>query len=171
MSVWRDRVCRLASIASVAVILSACSTMNVGNYCSGSESIQADTKSLAIILGIAPHRLNESPFVVFNSPSLANPDRTLHLNLEPAPVTWPLDLDESPCQGIDWRTYRVAVEAKEWNDFWTTSQTLPFEVGIGALEFVVPMRESEFGFVLIDQESDKTLMHCGCYGTWYMRGT
>jgi hypothetical protein len=38
-------------------------------------------------------------------------------------------------------------------------------------EYVVPMRESEFGFVLIDQESDKTLMHCGCYGTWYMRGT
>ena len=30
---------------------------------------------------------------------------------------------------------------------------------IGALEFVVTMRESEFGFVLIDKESDKTLMH------------
>jgi hypothetical protein len=100
MSVLRDRVHRLASIASVAVLFSACSTMNVGNYCSGSESMESDAKSLAIILGIAPHKLNESPFVMFNSPSLANPDQTLHLNLEPAPMMWPPELDESPCQGV-----------------------------------------------------------------------
>jgi len=39
-----------------------------------------------------------------------------------------------------------------------------------ALEFVVPMRESEFGFVLVDQQTGTTLMHCGCYGMWYLRG-
>ena len=162
---------RLPLSALLPIALSACSSMNVSNYCSGSQSIHADAKPLAVILGIAPHRLNESPFVVFNSPSQASPDRTLHFNLEPASLTWPLALDESPCQGLDWRTYRVAVDTDEWNDFWATPQAVPFEIGIGALEFVVPMRESEFGFVLIDQQSGNTLMHCGCFGTWYFRGT
>jgi hypothetical protein len=161
---------RRALILLMVAPLASCSTMNVGNFCSYGESPNVDAKSLAVILGIAPHRLNESPFVVFNRPSQADPQRTVHFKLEPASVAWPLDLDESPCQGIDWRTYRAVVDAEEWEAFWAPPLPSPFEIGIGALEFAVPMRESEFGFVLIDQEAGTTLMHCGCYGMWYLRG-
>ena len=166
-----DLMSRRASALPMMAMLAGCSTMNVGDFCSGAGSVNADAKSLAVILGIAPHRLNESPFVVLNRPSQADPQRTAHLKLEPAAVAWPPDLDESPCRGIDWRTYRAVVDAKEWDEFWAPPLPSPFEIGIGALEFVVPMRESEFGFVLIDQQTGTTLMHCGCYGMWYLRGT
>lgn len=164
LNVMPTRNQRLASIVLLALTLQACGSMNLRDFCSGSELTPPEPDSLGVILGVAPHRLNESPFIILNSPTQANPQQALNLKLEPMPVTWPAGLDESPCPSMDWRTYRLVVSADEWDAFWNQPRPLSYEIGIGVFEYVVPMRESEFALALIDRRTGDVLMRCGCYG-------
>ncbi len=146
-------------------ILQACTSMNLGDFCNGAGFKEAEPASLGVVLGAPAGRIVESPFIVFNTPSQAQPDATLQFNLEPAPLLWPASLDESPCNGLDWRTYEVAVDPVQWNAFWALPRPMPVSVGVGFWEYVIPLRASEFGFAIIDKASAEVLMSCGCYQT------
>jgi hypothetical protein len=159
------RAKRSSFIAILAIALQACTSMNVRDFCLGADLTHPDTDSLGIVLGVAPHALNEGPFIVFNSPAQANPEQTLHIKLEPAPIPWPPGLDESACPSMDWRTYRLSVGSEEWSGFWNNPRPLPYEIGLGVFEYVVPMRKNEFALALIDKQTGEVLMRCGCYGT------
>jgi hypothetical protein len=145
--------------------LQGCIAANLGKYCEGSGLDKADTSSLGLVLGAPKHRFAESPSFVLYSPSQAAPNSELQFALTPASLPWPADLDETPCQGLDWRTFRAEVQLDQWSRFMSLPRPLLIEGRIGVTDSAAPLRMSEFGFAILDVASGKTLMSCGCYWT------
>jgi hypothetical protein len=154
----------VTAIVGIAT-LQACASTNLGNSCSTPRMEQVNSSALGIVLGVSSHRTLEAPFIVFDTPSQAQSQATLQLELKPAQLALPASLDETPCSGLDWRTYTVGVGSEDWQHFWGRPQPMPIEVGIGLWEFVIPFRSSEFGLAIVNTDSSAVVMACGCYGT------
>jgi hypothetical protein len=153
----------IAFLVVGAVPLQGCITANVGCY--GSGPTRADSGSLGVVLGAPSNRFAESqPFIVLYSPSQAEPQELLELKLIPASILWPGSLDETPCEGIDWRTFRVSVDPVQWARFSELPQPSTFEARIGFLESATPLRSKTFGVASVDTASAEVFMSCGCYG-------
>lgn len=149
-----------------AVPLQACTTTNLGDFCSGSDLARVDSNSLGVVLGAPANRFAESPpFIMLYTPSQAQPQATLHLRLTPAPMPWPNSLDETPCRGVDWRTFQVAVDPDHWARFWALPRPLSVEGGIGFSDSTAPLRTTRFGVALVNAATAEVLMSCGCYRT------
>jgi hypothetical protein len=151
-----------------AVSLQACIYRSLGDFCSGSDSdpTKIDSSSLEVVLGAPANRFADSlPFIMLYTPSQAQPQATLHLKLTPAPLPWPDGLDETPCKGIDWRTYRVAVDPDQWARFWALPRPLPVEGGIAFENSMAPLRMNRVGIALLNSATTEVLMSCGCYHT------
>lgn len=158
------RLHAFAVIVVGAVPLQACTTTNLGQFCSGSDLTSVDSGSLGVVLGAPANRFAESPpFIMLYTPSQAKPQATLHLKLTPAPIPWPNSLDETPCKGADWRTFQVAVDPDQWARFWALPRPLLVEGGIGFLDSVTPLRTTSFGVALVNAATAEVLISCGCY--------
>src|SRR5262245_32082271 len=155
----------LAAFALCGSSLQGCATANLVDYCKGAGLAKADSSALGLVLGAPTDRFTEPPFAAFYSPSEAEPIVTLRLHLRSAAVPWPDELDETPCKGLDWRTFRVTVEPEQWTRFWSMPRPMPFEGGIGLNGSMAPLRMAEFGFAFVDLATGKSLMSCGCYWT------
>ena len=166
---WAGRVLTrtrtVAALTLCASSLQGCVAANLGDYCKGSGLARVDGDSIGLVLGAPAHRFTESPRATFYSPSQAKPQASLDLALSPATLPWPSDLDETPCEGLDWRTFRVEVAADQWSKFWSLPRPMQFEGGVGAFDTIAPLRMNEFGFAFVDVASGKVLMSCGCYWT------
>lgn len=156
--------CR-ALVALGAGLIQGCATANLGEYCRGTELANADTASLAVVMGAPADSFSASPFIAFHTPSRAEPTASLLLHLKPAATSWPTGLDETPCRGLDWRTFTVEVEPDQWTQFWTLPRPLQLETAIGFADTLSSLRTSRFGVALIDGSTGKTLLSCGCYWT------
>ena len=153
-------------IAMFGLSLSACSTLNVEDYCrySTAQSIRAaDPESLALVLGVTPERTSVSPFVVFRGVSKNAPQASITLSATPAPHVMPTSLDESLCGGVDWNTYTLMVDREEWDAFWLDERTSKFEVVIAFLDHAEALLVSEFGAAIVDTSTSNDLVSCGCY--------
>ena len=124
---------------------------------------EADPESLLLVLGVKPGRSIGSPFVEFRSLSDANPGASLRLTASPVPGTLPPSLDQSPCAGVDWRSYELSVDRDRWNAFWSNEETSQFEVGIAFLGDSRPLMMGDFGAAILERGSVDTLVACGCY--------
>jgi hypothetical protein len=154
-----------AVLALCASSMQGCVAAKLGDYCKGSELAKVDSSSVGLILGAPSHRFTDAPNATFFSPSQTQPQAVLELALSPAPLPVPADLDETPCRGLDWRTFRVEVDPNQWSAFWSLPRPTPFEGGIGATDTTAPLRMHEFGFAFVEVASGKVLMSCGCYWT------
>ena len=153
-------------VAMSGLVVSACSTLDVNDYCrySQEQSIRdADPESLALILGVRPERTRASPFVVFHSLSENGPEASVTLATTAEPHTMPMNLDESRCAGVDWSTYTLAVDRAEWDAFWSDERTSNFAVAIAFLDHGEPLMVSTFGAAIIDTTAADYLVACGCY--------
>ena len=155
----------LAVIALGAGSLLGCATTDLPHCVSRAELLDVDTTALTVVLGAPAHRFSESPFVTFYRPSRASPESTLQLKLEPASAPWPASLDETPCKGLDWRTFRVVVSRDHWLDFWSPPESPELGIGVASLDSMEPLRISQFAFALIDTATSKPLVSFGCYWT------
>lgn len=153
------------ALALCASALQACTAANLGEYCEGSGLASVDRSSLGLVLGAPRNRFTESPTFALYSPSWAKPDAVLQLNLEATSLPWPADLDETPCKGLDWRTFRVEVDSDQWARFLSLPRPIRVEGHIGVTDSAVPLRMPEFGFVLVNVATGKAVMSCGCYWT------
>ena len=144
--------------------LQGCVTTNLYDYCSFGDLADVNPDSLGVLLGAPADRFNDSPFVILYTPSEVEPVATLKLMLEPAPVLWPQDLDETPCKGVDWRTFRVATNLEQWTQFWALPRPLSVSSGIAFLDSMEPLPISEIAVAMVDAATGETLMSCGCYG-------
>jgi hypothetical protein len=153
----------LAVIIAGAIPLQACTTTNAG--CFGTDLAGADSGSLEVVLGLPSSRFADSTFIVLYSPSQATPQATLELELTPAPMPWPNSLDETPCGGMDWRTFRIVVDPDDWTRFWALPRPMPFEARIGSLNSMAPLRANRFGVALVDTTTAEIRMACGCFRT------
>lgn len=152
--------------ALVGFSVSACSTLDVNDYCRYApvESIrEADPESLALVLGVKAGRTRVSPFVVFRSLSENTPEASITLSGTAAPHTMPMNLDESRCAGVDWGTYTLTVDREAWNAFWLDDRTSHFEVAIAFLDNSEPLMVSAFGAAIVDTAASDYLVACGCY--------
>ena len=152
--------------ALVGFSVSACSTLDVNDYCRYEpvESIrEADPESLALVLGVKAGRTRVSPFVVFRSLSEHSPEASVTLLASAAPHSMPMNLDESQCAGVDWSTYTLTVDREEWNAFWLDDRTSDFEVAIAFLDHGEPLMASDFGATILDTSASDYLVACGCY--------
>jgi hypothetical protein len=159
---------RLRSVvvmALTAISIQGCVAAKLGDYCQGSGLAKAYASSVGLVLGAPAHRFTESPKVTFFSPSRAEPQATLEFDLSPTEMPWPTGLDETPCKGLDWRTFRVEVDAGQWLQFWSLPRPTPFEGGISVTTTTAPLRMHEFGFAFVDSSTGKVLMSRGCYWT------
>ena len=84
---------------------SACSTLEVDDYCRYSETRsirEADPESLALLLGVKAEYETLTPFVVVRSLSESRPGASVTLHTTPAAHPMPMGLDESRCARVDW---------------------------------------------------------------------
>jgi len=161
----------MRSITTILIVMfglsmSACSTLDVDDYCRYSEAQsirKADPGSLALVLGVKPGRTRVSPFVVFRSLSENTPEASITLSGTAAPHTMPMNLDESRCAGVDWGTYTLTVDREAWNAFWLDDRTSHFEVAIAFLDNSEPLMVSAFGAAIVDTAASDYLVACGCY--------
>ena len=160
-----DRSYVVTAVAFSGSLMVGCATMNLPHCVSRSELMSTDTTALSVVLGAPAHRFSDSPFVTFYRPSQARADFTLQLKLEPAPTPWPANLDETPCKGLDWRTFRVAVSRDQWLEFWSPPDSSELSIGIASLDSTQPLRLNQFAFALIDTATSKPLVSFGCYWT------
>ena len=152
--------------ATLGLAASACSTLDVEDYCRYSEdrSIrEADPESLALAIGVQPGRARQTPFIVFRNLSEKSPDAFLRLSSSPALHPMPVDLDESRCGGVDWSTYDLSVDPEEWHAFWQHGTMSHVEIGIAFLEDNRPLPLSAFGAAILDTNAADHLVSCGCY--------
>ena len=156
---------RLRVLTLCVGFLQGCVAAQLGDYCRGSRLAEVDGSSVGLILGAPAHRFTGSPRATFHNPSAADPQMSLELKLSPATLPWPADLDETPCKGLDWRTFRVEVDANQWSQFWALPRPMQFEGGIEVTDTTEPLRMREFGFAFVDVATGKILMSCGCYWT------
>lgn len=124
---------------------------------------EADPESLLLVLGVKPGRSMGSPFVVLRGLSDANPGGSLTLTASPGPGALPPSLDQSPCAGVDWRSYELTVDREHWNAFWSDDESSQFEVGIAFLGDSQPLLMGDFGAAILERSSVDTLVACGCY--------
>jgi hypothetical protein len=155
----------LTGLAICASTLPGCVAAQLGDYCRGTGLAKVDGSSVGLILGAPAHRFTESPQARFYSPSQAKPAASLKLTLTPTMLPWPADLDETPCESLDWRTFRVEVAPDQWSQFWSLPRPMRFEGGIAVTDTATPLRMTEFGFAFVDIASGQVLMSCGCYWT------
>lgn len=152
--------------ATLALGASACSTLDVEEYCRYSEdrSIrEADPESLALVIGVQPGRARQTPFVVFRNLSQKSAKAFLRLSSSPAPHPMPVGLDESRCDGVDWSTYDLSVDPDEWRAFWQDGAMSDYEIGIAFLEDHRALPLSAFGAAILDTNAAEHLVSCGCY--------
>ncbi len=152
--------------ATLVLSVTACSTLDVDDYCRYSERMpirEADPQSLALVLGIGKRRASETPFVILRSVSTANPGSSVTLQATPGAHPMPVSLDESRCARVDWSTYSLAVDVDEWDAFWKDDRNVPFEIFIAFLDRNEPLRVSDFGAAIIDTTAAEPLVACGCY--------
>ena len=169
LGVMSRRLDALAVFVVGVVALQACTTKDLGDFCSYSDSdwSKVDSSSLGVVMGAPANRFVDIPFIMLYTPSQAKPQVTLELKLTPAAMPWPNSLDETPCKGLDWRTFRVAVDADQWAKLWSLPRTLPlpFEFDIAFSNSMAPMRTHSFGVALVNAATNEVLMSCGCYQT------
>ena len=165
LGVMSTRSRTITVITLCAGSLQGCVAAQLGDYCKGSGLAKVDGSSVGLILGAPANRFTESPRATFYSPPQAQPRASLELTLSPTALPWPADLDETPCKGLDWRTFRVEVDPHQWSQFWSLLRPMQFEGGIGVTDTAAPLRMREFGFAFVDVTTDKVLMSCGCYWT------
>lgn len=159
------------SVAAMLVTMgalgtSACSTLEVDDYCRYSETRsirEADPESLALLLGVKAEYEMLTPFVVVRSLSENRPGASVTLHTTPAAHPMPIGLDESRCARVDWNTYTLQVDPDEWNAFWQDDRNSPFEIGIAFLEGFHPLPLSAFGAAILDSDSADSLVSCGCF--------
>jgi len=153
-------------VAALGLGVSACSTLDVNDYCRYSDKIslrQADPESLALVLGVSKGRAKETPFVVVRGAAEKSRGASVTLQATPAAHPMPTGLDESACARVDWRTYSLAVDADEWNAFWQDERNSPFEIFIALLDRNEELLVSDFGAAIIDTKTAQHLVACGCY--------
>ena len=153
-------------LTALALVTAGCSTLDAQDYCRYSEDRafrDVDPESLALVIGVKPDRMRQTPFVVFRNRAEGSPKAFVRLSASPAPHTLPVDLDESRCSGVDWRTYDLTVDAAEWQGFWQDGQASQVEIGIAFLEDHSPLPVSEFGAAIVDTRTASHLVSCGCY--------
>jgi len=155
----------IVTFALTALALQGCIAAKLGDYCKGVGFADVDSSSLGLVLGAPTHRFTDSSFFEIYSPSQAEPTAVLRLKLTPTALPWPADLDETPCKGLDWRTFRVEVESEQWTRFFSLPRPMRFEGHIGVFDSTAPLPMSEFGFAIVDVATGKALMSCGCYWT------
>jgi len=162
---YRRNVGAISAI-SVAVSLSACASVDINERCnySSSQSFgQRGPDSFALLIGVPPGRAKEVPLVVLYSPSQDNPQRLLTLSARPHSERIPIDLDESQCRNVDWKTYSLSAETDDWSLFWGQAKARPFEIGIGFLKEYSPLFMNQFGVALTDAETGEYVVSCGCF--------
>jgi hypothetical protein len=105
--------------------------------------------------------------MAIHSPSMANQEASVQLELVEAPIRWPNELDESPCRGLDWRTYSVTTDPEQWKAFWNRPRPaeFQFQFGFPSLESPVRLPAASFAVAIVDISSGKVLKSCGCYWT------
>lgn len=153
-------------VATLGLSVAACSTLDQNDYCQYSQEIsirEADTESLALVLGIGKERAKETPFVVVRTISTENPGASVRLRAIPAAHPLPASLDESRCARIDWSTYSLRVDGDEWRAFWQDERNSPFEIFIAFLDNSEPLLMGDFGAAIVDTTVAEHLVACGCY--------
>ncbi len=149
-----------------ALLVTGCATPGVQDYCRYSRDRSfgdVNPDSLALVIGVKPDRVRQTPFVVFRNRSEKRPQAFVRLSASPAPHPVPADLDESRCAGVDWKTYDLTVDPAEWRGFWHEGGASQFEIGIAFLEDHGPLPVSEFGAAIVDTDTASQLVSCGCY--------
>ena len=155
---------KLLTLVLGASSLNGCVTTNLYDYCSFGDLAGANPESLGVLLAAPADRFNDSSFIMLYTPSETEPVSTLKLALEPARMLWPQNLDETPCRGVDWRTFRVETDSDQWAEFWALPRPLPVKWGFGFLNSMEPLPISEIAVAMVDVATGETLMSCGCYG-------
>ncbi len=163
------RLDALAVFVMGVVALQACTTKDLGDFCSYSDSdlSKVDSSSLGVVMGAPANRFVDTPLIMLYTPSQAMPQVTLEFKLTPAVMPWPNSLDETPCKGVDWRTFRVAVDADQWAKLWSPPRDLPkpVEWSVAFSNSMAPLRTHSFGVALVNAATSEVLMSCGCYRT------
>lgn len=151
---------------ALALVTAGCATLDPQDYCRFSEDRSlrdVDPESIALVIGVKPDRMRQTPFVVFRIRAEDTPQSFMKLSASPAPHSLPVDLDESHCSGVDWKTYDLTVDPADWRGFWQNGRASQLEIGIAFLEDHSPLRVSEFGAAIVDTDTAGQLVSCGCY--------
>ena len=161
-----NRTVTATLMATLALGVSACSTLDFEDYCrySNEHSIRAaDPESLALVLGVKRGLAKETPFVIVRSLSEHNRGAAITLNATAAPHQMPTSLDESRCAPVEWNTYTLTTDKEEWNAFWSDDRNSPFEIAIAFLDNNQQLMVSKFGAAIVDTTASDYLVSCGCY--------
>ena len=153
-------------LVALVLVTAGCSTLDAQDYCRYSQERSlrdVDPESLALVIGVKPDRMRQTPFVILCNRAEESSQAFLRLSASSAPHTLPVDLDESHCSFVDWKTYDLAVDPAEWRVFWQDGQASQVEIGIAFLEDHNPLPVSEFGAAIVDTETSRHLVSCGCY--------
>ena len=153
-------------VATLGLGVSACATLDVGDYCRYSEEAsipETAPESLALVIGVQPARARQTPFVVFRNLEDGATKTFLRLVSSPASHPFPTGLDESRCAGVDWSSYDLSVDPEEWRAFWSNGGMSRFEIGIAFLEDNSPLPLGAFGAAILDTRAAEHLVACGCY--------
>jgi hypothetical protein len=172
-SVVTKRRAGAASTVLCAVLLQACVISDVTRFCSFSASPslrEANRKSLGIVLGWPGAARMEDAYVMLYSPSMAQPELTLRVDLVAAAIPWPSELDETRCRKLDWRTYRVQIDPEKWGELWNRPGFVSFETGFAYTDPSASPGKSlvslkSFAMAWVDTTTGEPIMSCGCYHT------
>lgn len=161
-----NRSAPIALITLLGAGVSACSTNGFEDFCRYSDQHslrEADPASLALVLGVERGLAREDPFVVVRSLSEQTRGKAVTLHAMAAPHPVPASLDESRCAAVDWNTYTLTVDEKEWKAFWSDNRNAPFEIAIAFLDNNESVLVSKFGAAIVDTAASDYLVSCGCY--------
>ncbi len=110
----------------------------------------------------------EVPYLMFYSPSMESQEVSVRVNLIPAAIPWPSELDETRCRGLDWRTFRVETDSGDWKAFWDNRRfEIEMRFGFTDSSRQLPAKSflslRSFAIAWVDLETGRPIMSCGCY--------
>jgi len=124
---------------------------------------EAQPDALALVVGVPPDRARKEPYVVLYTPTKDEPDFSIKLVAEEVPEIFAVDLNQTGCVDVDWKSYSLSVDPDQWYTYWEDARDSGFRIGAVVSDYVDPLELESIGFALLDSRTGQFLWSCGYY--------
>ena len=120
-----------------------------------------DVDDLSVIIGAPPGSFS-APQVVIQTYANDALLSSVWLRASTAPHPMPETIDESECDGVDWKSYSLSIDQGNWGDLWANPNASKMSVIVVPADSKRWIRVNQFGMILTNGPHAESLMSCGC---------
>ena len=155
-----------AIILTAAICTTSCAYRDLTDTClfpSGAPFYEMEPSELTLVVSAPRFSEDEPPFLTLGG---SNPELVVDLVAVEVSGDIVTGISGSNCAPSEVREFDLAVDAKEWLSHWAAAKEKGrFAMGVGVPSLEPPVRESSFGFALVEKSSRESAASCGCLST------